>query len=117
VNNKKDIPISFENKKKSLQKSKQKIKSQNFGFFVEAEVSENRNKKIKNIFDFFSFSKKEKNSLFSFLPLFSSGQSAWRFLLCAYLHSSIPSILSLCSLFAPFCFVHRAYKSPKMYIN
>jgi hypothetical protein len=37
ANNKKKIPIIFKKKKKNLQKSKQKIKSQKLGLFVEAE--------------------------------------------------------------------------------
>jgi len=36
VNNEEDISIIFKSKIKSLQKGKQKIKSQKFSFFVEA---------------------------------------------------------------------------------
>jgi len=66
VNNKKNIPIIFENKKRACRNVSRKYRAKNLAFSLRPKVFENCNKKIKNIFYFFSFSKKEKILSFHF---------------------------------------------------
>jgi hypothetical protein len=99
TNNKKKILIILKKKKKKklAEKQTKNKEPKNLAFSLRLKVYENRNKKIKNIFDFFSFSKKLKKIIFSFLPIFLSSQNVWRFILWACLHRKQKMIIIIYS--------------------